>query len=105
MRKFYILLFATLIFKSAYSQVEYGILQGLSYKHDYQKDIDDLYRQEALNMQARQLYEERIRAAYEESKRKAQACSNQLKETYNSFKKFPTGLKDGWYNVAVTNYY
>lgn len=89
---------------SAFPQ-NYGLLQGLNYKYDYQKDIDNLRRQQQLDLQNQQYYESRLRAAIAEQKEKAQACANQIRQLYPTLGKYPEQLKDGWYNVAVTNYY
>ena len=83
----------------------YGVINGLSYKHDYQKDIDNLMRQQQLDFQNRLLYEAKLQAVKAEQKEKAMACANQIKELYPTFGKYPDHLNDGWYNVAVTNYY
>lgn len=96
----------TLVFVYTYSTGQnYGVINGLSYKHDYQKDIDNLMRQEQLDYQNRQLYEARLQAAKAEQREKAKACANQIKELYPTLGKYPDRLNDGWYNVAVTNYY
>lgn len=82
-----------------------GLINGLNYKYDYQKDIDNLHRQQQLDLQNRQLYEARLKEGIAEQKEKAQACAKQIKELYPTFGKYPNHINDGWYNVAVTNYY
>ena len=104
MRQLILFIFLSCITYSVFPQ-NYGLLQGLSYKYDYQKDIDNLRRQTQLDLQNQQLYETRLRAAIAEKKEKAHACANQIKELYPTLGKPPEQLNDGWYNVAVTNYY
>jgi len=72
-----------------------GLIQGLSYKHDFQKDIDNmkyLHNLNQLNQQARIM--------------KVQQLSLQYKELYlENYKNIPEKLSNGWYKVIVTNNY
>ena len=81
------------------------VLQGLNYTYDWQSAMNNLYTEEMLDLEAKKKMEASQKAAYEEKKKKAEACSKNLKETYKGFTSYPKNISDGWHNVSITNNY